>query len=238
VVVAHAHERGVGVYDAEEVRQCAPVSEPQKIICVGLNYAEHIDEGGQEAPDEPLLFSKFATSLIGPGDDIVWNSAYTEKVDYEVELAAVVGEHARRVPADEALGHLAGFTIANDVSARDLQFADDQWTRGKSLDTFCPLGPEIVTLDEFENPHDLALWTEVNGERVQESRTINLIFDVPELVSFCSEAFTLLPGDLLLTGTPPGVGVFSDPQIFLDQGDEVTVAIEGIGELTNGCQHR
>jgi 2-keto-4-pentenoate hydratase/2-oxohepta-3-ene-1,7-dioic acid hydratase in catechol pathway len=148
-----------------------------------------------------------------------------------------VGERARRIDPGEAAEHVAGYTVANDVSARDLQFADDQWVRGKSLDTFCPLGPELVTGDELGDPDDLALWTDLNGERLQESTTANLIFDVDRLVSFCSDAFTLNPGDVILTGTPPGVGAFREPPVYLGDGDEVTVGVEGIGELTNGCAH-
>lgn len=236
-VADHASETGVRTYDVEDVTTNAPVTDPEKIICVGLNYAEHAEEGDQEIPDEPLLFSKYPSSIIGPEEPITWDPSYTNEVDYEVELAVVIGKETRRVSREEALDAVAGVTVSNDVSARDLQFSDDQWVRGKSLDTFCPIGPELVTLDEIDDPHDLRLWTDVNGERVQNSRTSDLIFDIPELVSFASDAFTLTPGDLILTGTPPGVGVFRDPQVLLNDGDTVTVGVNGVGTLRNPCRH-
>lgn len=215
----------------------APVSNPPKVICVGLNYREHVKEGDREPPEQPILFSKFRTSIVGPDGPIEWDPSFTSQVDYEVELAVIIGDEARRVDDDDARNYVAGYTVANDVSARDLQYADDQWVRGKSLDTFCPLGPAIVTADSVGDPHDLDLWTEVNGERLQESNTSNLIFDTDTLVSFCSAAFTLQPGDVILTGTPPGVGVHRDPPRLLDDGDEVVVAVDGIGELRNVCRH-
>ncbi|MES3160792.1 MAG: fumarylacetoacetate hydrolase family protein [Halorubrum sp.] len=237
VVADHGSDAGSWTYDVENVTTNAPIGDPEKIICVGLNYAEHAEEGDQEIPDEPLLFSKYPSSIIGPEEPITWDPSYTNEVDYEVELAAVIGEETRRVSAENALDVVAGLTVSNDVSARDLQFNDDQWVRGKSLDTFCPLGPELVTLDDINDPHDLQLWAEVNGERVQDSTTSDLIRGVPELVSFASDAFTLSPGDLILTGTPPGVGVFRDPQILLGDGDTVTVGVEGIGTVRNPCRH-
>lgn len=220
-----------------DVQLRAPVVNPPKIICVGLNYQEHVEEGGRERPEHPILFSKFQTSIVGPDDPVEWDQSYTSQVDYEVELAVIIGDEARRVDDDEARDYVAGYTVANDVSARDFQSADEQWVRGKSLDTFCPLGPAIVTEDSVRDPHDLDLWTEVNGERLQESNTSNLIFDTDTVVSFCSDAFTLQPGDVILTGTPPGVGVFRDPPRLLTDGDEVVVAVEGIGQLRNVCKH-
>ena len=159
------------------------------------------------------------------------------EVDYEGELAVVIGRRASYVDRAQALDHVAGFTVGNDVSARDLQHGDGQWVRGKSLDSFAPIGPELVTTDEVGDPHDLDVWAEVNGERLQDSSTSNLIFGVDELVSFCSRAFTLRPGDLLFTGTPPGVGVYRDPPVLLEDGDEVTIGVEGVGELTNACEY-
>ncbi|QZP39769.1 fumarylacetoacetate hydrolase family protein [Halobaculum magnesiiphilum] len=227
-----------GLHERQEVEILSPLVEPQKIICVGLNYIEHIEESEEERPENPVLFSKYASALVGPGQAIKWDPELTSEVDYEVELAAVVGKRARRIDRSRARDHIAGYTVANDVSARDLQFADEQWVRGKTLDTFCPLGPAIVTEDELEDPEDLRLWAEVNGERLQDSTTENLIFGIDELVSFCSRAFTLEPGDVILTGTPTGVGVFRDPPVLLDDGDQVTVGIEEIGELTNMCCHQ
>jgi 2-keto-4-pentenoate hydratase/2-oxohepta-3-ene-1,7-dioic acid hydratase in catechol pathway len=237
LLVAHAGDTGVGERDRDAVQLLAPVGSPGKVVCVGLNYVEHVEEGGQERPENPVLFSKFPTAITGPESDVAWDPELTEEVDYEVELALVVGERARRVDPADATDHLAGYTVANDVSARDLQFADDQWVRGKSLDTFCPLGPAIVTPEEIGDPEDCSMWTDLNGERLQDSTTGNLIFGIDELVSFCSDAFTLEPGDVILTGTPPGVGAFRDPPVYLEDGDEVTVGVEGIGELTNYCRY-
>ncbi|MFC5973608.1 fumarylacetoacetate hydrolase family protein [Halomarina salina] len=238
LAVEFAEEAGVAQHDRDSLERHEPVSDPEKIVCVGLNYRDHAEEGDNPIPDEPVLFSKFPTTLVGPGDDVVWDPSYAEQVDYEAELVVVVGREARDVSADEALDHVAGVTVGNDVSARDLQHGDGQWVRGKSLDTFAPTGPDLVTLDDIDDPHDLDIWTEVNGDRVQDSTTANLIFGLDELVSFCSRAFTLKPGDLIFTGTPPGVGVYREPQVLLDDGDSVTVGIEGVGELTNGCRHR
>ncbi|TKX78603.1 FAA hydrolase family protein [Halorubrum sp. SD626R] len=232
LAVEHAAETGAGVYDADAVDRAAPVTNPQKVVCVGLNYRDHAEEGDNPIPDEPVLFSKFPTTVTGPEDTVSWDPDLTQKVDYEAELVAVIGEEARRVDPDEALDHVAGFTVGNDVSARDLQHGDGQWVRGKSLDSFAPIGPEIVTTDEVGDPHDLAISADVNGERLQESSTSNLIFGIDELVSFCSQAFTLTPGDLLFTGTPPGVGVYREPPVLLGDGDTVTVTVDGVGELT------
>jgi 2-keto-4-pentenoate hydratase/2-oxohepta-3-ene-1,7-dioic acid hydratase in catechol pathway len=237
MAVEYAEETGVGVYDVDDIEQTAPVTDPEKIVCVGLNYRDHAEEGDNEIPDTPVLFSKFPTTVTGPGSDISWDPELTEKVDYEAELVVVIGEETRRVDQDEALDHVAGFMVGNDVSARDLQHGDGQWVRGKSLDSFAPTGPELVTKDEVSDPHDLDIWAEVNGERLQESSTSNLIFGIDELVSFCSQAFTLKPGDLLFTGTPPGVGVYREPPVLLENGDEVTIGVEEIGELHNSCRY-
>lgn len=237
LIVEYATQTGAGSYDPRNVERVAPVADPGKVVCVGLNYRDHAEEGDNPIPNEPVLFSKFPTSVIGPGDSITWDPDLTEKVDYEAELVAVIGREARRVDPEEALEYVAGFTVGNDVSARDLQHSDDQWVRGKSLDTFAPIGPDLVTTDEVGDPHDLEIWTEVDGDRLQESTTTNLIFSIDELVAFCSRAFTLEPGDLLFTGTPPGVGVYRDPPMLLEEGDSVTVGIEDIGELTNGCRY-
>ncbi|WP_254538552.1 fumarylacetoacetate hydrolase family protein [Halomarina litorea] len=238
LAVDSALETGVGRYDHDELDRHAPVGAPEKVVCVGLNYADHVEETDEDPPEEPVLFSKFPTSVVGPDDDIAWDPDLTDEVDFEAELVAVVGDRAREVSEDHAMDHVAGYTVGNDVSARDLQFDDGQWVRGKSLDTFAPTGPELVTSDEVADPEGLDIWTDVNGERLQDSSTEHLVFGVAELVAFCSRAFTLSPGDLVFTGTPPGVGAFRDPPIHLDDGDRVTVGVEGIGELTSDCRHR
>lgn len=236
--IEHAETTGAGLLDADAVEPLAPVDDPGKVVCVGLNYRDHAEEGDNPIPDEPVLFAKFPTAITGPSSQIQWDPDFATKVDYEAELVVVIGQEAREVGRDEALDSVAGYTVGNDVSARDLQHGDGQWVRGKSLDTFAPIGPELVTADEIDDPHDLDIWAEVNGERLQDSTTANLIFGVDELVAFCSRAFTLEPGDLLFTGTPPGVGVYRDPPVLLEAGDRVTVGLEGLGELTNTCAYR
>ncbi len=209
-----------------------PIERPGKIICVGLNYHDHAEEQGAELPEEPLLFAKWPTALIGPGDPIVIPPLVT-KCDYEAELGVVIGTRVRGVSKENALDAVRGYLCANDVSARDLQFKDGQWTRAKSVDTFCPVGPRLVPAGEIPDPHDLRIRAIVSGEVLQDSTTANLIFGVDEIVSYASQTMTLEPGDLILTGTPAGVGVFRDPQRLLQPGDEVTIEIERIGALTN-----
>jgi 2-keto-4-pentenoate hydratase/2-oxohepta-3-ene-1,7-dioic acid hydratase in catechol pathway len=213
----------------------APVPNPSKVIAIGLNYMDHCRESGVEPPDRPVIFTKFPTSIIGPGETIRWDPALTQKVDYEAELAVVIGRTARRVPEAEAFEYVAGYTNANDVSARDLQFGDGQWVRGKSLDTFCPLGPYLATCDEVPDPHNLSIRSVLNGQVMQDSNTKELIFKIGELIAFASRAFTLLPGDVIITGTPHGVGVSREPPILLKDGDVITVEVEGLGALTNPC---
>ena len=208
---------------------------PPKIVAIGLNYLDHVRESGGDPPERPLVFTKFTSSVIGDGDEIQLDRSITERADWEVELAVVVGKRMRRVPKEEALDYVFGYTVANDVSARDVQFADGQWVRGKSLDTFCPLGPVIVTADEIPDPQSLALRTRVNGELVQDSSTAEMIFSVAEILSFCSHSFPLDPGDVVLTGTPWGCGEFMEPRRSLQDGDVVEVEVEGIGTLTNAC---
>lgn len=227
--LAERANRPVGFGD---VRLLAPIARPGKILCVGLNYRDHIEEQGLDPPSRPILFAKASTAVIGPGQPIPLHSI-TEQVDYEVELAVVVGRRVRGIAKSEAPSAVAGYTVLNDVSARDLQFGDQQWTRGKSLDGFAPMGPAIVSLDEVGDPGNLNVTTQVNGEPRQASNTSHLIFGVPELIEFCAQAMTLEPGDVIATGTPGGVGVFMDPPTFLDAGDTVTVAVERVGELTN-----
>jgi 2,4-didehydro-3-deoxy-L-rhamnonate hydrolase len=218
------------------VELLAPVPHPPKVIGIGLNYHAHATEEGIEPPTEPLIFAKFPTTVIGPGQDIRWDAALTDQVDYEAELAVVIGRRARRVSESDALSYVLGYTCGNDVSARDLQFGDKQWVRGKSLDTFCPLGPDLITADEIPDPQTLTLRCLVNGEVLQEGSTSDMIFSVAQVIAFASRAFTLQPGDVIMTGTPPGVGVFRDPQRFLRDGDEVAVEIERIGRLVNVCR--
>ena len=208
-----------------------PIERPGKIVCVGLNYRDHAEEQGVELPTEPLLFAKWPTALIGPGDSIVIPPIVT-KPDYEAELGVVIGERVRGVSKENAFEAVRGYLCANDVSARDLQFSDGQWTRGKSPDTFCPVGP-MVPRDEIPDPHALRIRAIVSGEVLQDSTTANLIFGVDEIIAYTSQTTTLEPGDLILTGTPAGVGVFRDPQRLLRPGDEVTIEIEGVGSLTN-----
>lgn len=211
---------------------------PGKIVAIGLNYLDHIRETGLERPKSPLIFSKFSSSVIDDETPIVIDRSLTQRVDWEVELAAIVGRTMSRVSTADALDYVFGYTVANDVSARDLQFSDGQWTRGKSLDTFCPLGPVVVTPDELGDPHALPLRTRVNGETVQDSSTAEMLFDVAELLSFASHSFTLEPGDVVLTGTPWGCGEFMDPPRSLAEGDLVEVEIEGIGVLRNPVVER
>jgi len=208
-----------------------PIERPGKIVCVGLNYRDHAEEQGVELPDAPLLFAKWPNALIGPGEPIVIPPVVTQ-CDYEAELGVVIGARVKDVSQENAFAAVRGYVCANDVSARDLQFADGQWTRGKSPDTFCPVG-SLVPAAEISDPHDLSIQAIVSGEVLQDSSTANLIFGIDEIISYASRTMTLEPGDLILTGTPAGVGVFRDPQRLLRPGDEVTVAIEGVGTLTN-----
>ena len=213
-------------------RLLSPVSRPGKILCVGQNYGDHLAEQGVDPPERPILFSKAPTCVIGPNDPIPLHPI-TSQVDYEAELAIVIGRRATRVTADDALTIVAGFTALNDVSARDLQFGDGQWVRGKSLDGFAPIGPHLVSVDDIGDPESLDIRCRVNGEVRQASNTRHLIFGVRTLIEFCSEAITLEPGDVIATGTPGGVGVFMDPPQFLGEGDVVEVEIERIGTLSN-----
>ena len=208
-----------------------PIPRPGKIVCVGLNYRDHAEEQGVDLPAAPLFFAKYTTALIGPGDPIVIPPVVT-KCDYEAELGVVLGSTVRNVSKENALEAVAGYLVANDVSARDLQFADGQWTRGKSPDTFCPVGP-LVPAAEVPDPHVLAIRAILNGETMQDSSTANLIFGIDEIISYASQTSTLEAGDLILTGTPAGVGVFRDPQRLLQPGDEITIEIDGVGSLTN-----
>jgi acylpyruvate hydrolase len=212
----------------------APVTDPQKIVCLGLNYRDHAAETGQEIPTAPMWFAKFANSLIGSGGEIVLPTAHAEYVDYEAELALVIGRRAKNVSAEDALSCIAGAMPFNDVSARDLQLQNPLWTSGKAIDTFAPCGPALVTLDEIEELGALGLRTRINGEVVQGGGTANLIFGPAEVVAWLSRTMTLLPGDIIATGTPAGVGAAQGR--FLRDGDTVEVEIDGLGTLVNGVR--
>ena len=224
--------------DVDPQRRIAPVPRPGKIVAVGLNYRDHVEEQGGKVkvPESPVLFAQFPTAVVGDGATVEWDPQLTEAVDLEAELGVVIGHTARRVGEREALEHVLGYTCVNDVTARDLQYGDRQFVRGKSLDTFCPMGPALVTTDEIPDPGALAVRSWRNDEPMQDSNTSNLIFSVPFLVAFCSQAFTLEPGDVICTGTPSGVGWFREPRVLMREGDVMSVEVEGIGRLTNPCR--
>src|SRR5271165_5408336 len=213
------------------VRLLAPVPDPEKIICLGLNYRDHAEESGQEIPTAPLWFGKFANSLIGSGQDIVLPAAHPDYVDYEAELAVVIGRAAHRVEEADALSYVAGAMPFNDVSARDLQLQNQLWTSGKAVDTFAPCGPALVTLDEIADLQDLELCTRINGEVVQQGHTREQIFGVAETLAWLSRTITLRPGDIIATGTPAGVGASKGR--FLRSGDVVEVEVDGLGAVSN-----
>lgn len=222
-------------FPISECRLLAPLR-PGKILCVGRNYAAHAQETGSEVPEKPLIFAKFGSSVIGHGATIIWREAITSQVDWEGELAVVIGKRAKDITADEAASHIFGYTVANDVSARDLQDSESQWARAKGMDTFCPLGPHVITRNEIPDPQALSIKTTVNDEVMQDGNTRDMVYSVYELVAYCSQTFTLDPGDVLLTGTPAGVGKGMKPPRYLKDGDVVTVTIEGIGTLSNPCK--
>ena len=211
----------------------APIDDPGKVVAIGLNYVDHATEVTMDLPAEPLVFAKFPSSIVGPGAEIRWSRSVTDAVDVEAELAVIIGRPARNVSVEAALDHVFGYSCLNDVSARDLQFGDGQWVRGKSLDTFCPIGPWIVTADEIPDPQALAIRCRVGNETLQDGSTGDMIFGVAELVSRLSRAFTLEPGDVIATGTPPGIGWAREPKRLLRDGEMVAVEIEGIGVLEN-----
>jgi 2-keto-4-pentenoate hydratase/2-oxohepta-3-ene-1,7-dioic acid hydratase in catechol pathway len=215
-----------------KARLRAPIARPGKITCVGLNYVDHAREQGIEPPQSPIFFLKSVNTICGPGDPIVLPPNSTQ-VDYEAEFAVVIGKGGHNIPEDRAMGHVAGYMILNDVSARDMQFGDKQWYRGKSCDTFAPCGPWITTADEIADLDNLQIRLTLNGESMQDSNTSNLIFKVPYLISYLSQSLTWEAGDIISTGTPPGVGVFRKPPVFLKAGDTVSVTVEGLGTLTN-----
>ncbi|MHB0868783.1 MAG: fumarylacetoacetate hydrolase family protein [Chloroflexota bacterium] len=215
-----------------EVTLLAPVPRPGKLLCIGLNYRDHATEVDMSLPERPVLFSKFPSCVIGPGASIMLPDI-SDEVDYEAELVVVIGKEARGVSEEDAMEYVAGYTLMNDVSARDVQFGDGQWVRGKSFDSFAPMGPALVTRDEVADPHNLPIFLRLNGETMQSSSTGNLLFNIPQLISFLSQAITLEPGDVIATGTPPGVGMSRKPPVYLKDGDQVVVEVEGIGVLEN-----
>jgi len=220
------------VYAVEDAVLQAPIPRPGKLLCIGLNYRDHAAESGMEIPKSPVCFSKFSTSIVGP-DQAVRLPKGSEKSDYEAELAFVIGRLAKNVSKEKAMSHVFGYTCVNDVSERGYQFADSQWQRGKSCDTFAPMGPHIVTADEIANPGKLSIKLRLNGETMQDSSTDQLIFSIPELIEFLSHSITLEPGDVIATGTPPGVGFARKPPIYLKPGDRMEVDVEGVGVLSN-----
>lgn len=219
---------------AASVRLVAPIPSPEKVICVGVNYADHARESGMEPPPEPVIFSKFASAVQTDGDSIVL-PRQSSQVDYEAELVAVIGVGGRSIAADEARAHVAGYCCGNDVSARDWQLHKPagQWLLGKTFDTFAPFGPALVTADEIQDPGNLRIQSRVNGSSMQDSNTNQLIFGIEELIAYVSGVCTLKPGDVIFTGTPPGVGMARKPPVFLKPGDTVEIEIENLGVLRN-----
>lgn len=214
----------------QSLRLAAPIPRPGKIICVGLNYRDHAKETGKPIPEEPVLFAKFANSVVPHGAGVAI-PALTREVDWEAELGVVIRRPTRNVSASEALEHVAGYTCMNDLSARDLQRRGGQWTRGKAIDGFLPMGPHLVTTDEVADPQDLRITCSLNGSVVQDSSTAEMVFGVAELVSIISQTITLEPGDCIATGTPPGIGMAMKPPRFLRPGDDIVVEIGGVGRL-------
>jgi 2-keto-4-pentenoate hydratase/2-oxohepta-3-ene-1,7-dioic acid hydratase in catechol pathway len=219
-------------FELDRVRMHAPLINPPRVFAIGLNYRDHAKESGMEIPKTPVVFFKLPTAIIGTGEAIVLPKNSTQP-DYEAEFAFVIGKGGYRIPASAWREHVYGYTIVNDVSARDVQFATSQWSMSKSFPTFCPLGPAIVTADEIADPHQLAISLAIDGEVMQNSNTRELVFKIPELIEYLSSITPLLPGDIVSTGTPPGVGLGRKPQRWLKPGETVTVTIEGLGSLTN-----
>jgi 2-keto-4-pentenoate hydratase/2-oxohepta-3-ene-1,7-dioic acid hydratase in catechol pathway len=219
-------------YPVADVRLQAPLANPPRIFAIGLNYRDHATESGMELPTTPVVFFKLASAIVGPGDPIVLPVNSTQP-DYEAEFAFVIGRGGFRLSADEAMQHVYGYTIVNDVSARDVQFSSTQWSMSKCFPTFCPLGPAITTADEIADPHALQIQLSIDGERLQNSNTRELVFKIPALIEYLSSITPLMAGDIVSTGTPPGVGLGRNPKRWLRPGETVTVTVEGLGSLTN-----
>ena len=221
---------------ADSMRLGPPLQRPSKIVCVGLNYAKHAAESGMAIPEEPVLFFKASSAICGPFDEVIIPKG-GDKTDWEVELAVVIGKEASYVNESHAMKHVAGYVLHNDISERGFQLErSGQWVKGKSCDTFAPLGPFIATADEIDNPNNLELWLELNGKRVQHSSTSDFIFNIAEVISYISQFMTLLPGDVISTGTPSGVGLGFDPPVYLKPGDHMRLGIEGLGESEQVCK--
>lgn len=221
-------------FDIDKVSIVAPLFSPRKIVGVGMNYTDHCEGAGLPLPKEPLLFSKFASSVTGPYAELSWPQDVTQQVDYEVELGVVIGRRGRNIKEEDALDYVCGYTVVNDMTARDLQFSGDrQWDRSKSLDTFCPWGPFIVTCEDIDDPHDLELRTVINGDEMQKSNTSNMVFNINQIIAYASRGTTLMPGDLIATGTPFGIGYLRKPPVFLKHGDVVECSVEKVGKITN-----
>lgn len=239
LVQRYAELKDTLIFDSANARSfdlkdlATPLANPSKIIAIGLNYVDHASETKLELPKTPLVFTKFPSSLTGATDPIKLPTELTQQVDYEVELGVVMGKTAKNISKTNALDYVFGYTVMNDISARDLQFSDGQWVRGKSLDTFGPTGPVIVTVDEVPDPQMLTLGCSINGKTLQEASTKDMIFSVADLIGQLSHSFTLEPGDIIASGTPSGVGFTREPTIFLQPGDTLRTWIEGIGELVN-----
>ena len=228
----HVFSRGDAI-DLRTIRLGPPIPNPDKILCLGLNYADHAAEASMELPSAPVIFPKFRNSLIGPSDDIVVPRVATAKLDYEVELAVVIGRRAREVAESDALSVVAGYSVFDDVSARDLQLQTSQWAPGKAIDTFAPMGPGIVPASEVADPQDLMMTTRVNGDVVQHESTKRMIFSVAQTIAFLSSFMTLEPGDIIATGTPAGVGAMRKPPLWLKPNDVIEMEIEKVGILRN-----
>jgi 2-keto-4-pentenoate hydratase/2-oxohepta-3-ene-1,7-dioic acid hydratase in catechol pathway len=225
-------QSSTGSLPLDSITLLAPVPRPPKLICVGLNYRDHAIETKMEIPKIPTIFSKFSSAVIGPGAPIVLPKNSTQP-DYEAEFAFVIGRGGRHIPAEQWRDHVFGYTLMNDVSARDFQMATSQWMMGKTFDTFAPMGPHLVSADEIADPHALDIGLRINGETLQQSNTRQLIFKIPELIAYLSSVFTLEPGDVVSTGTPAGVGYARNPPRFLQPGDDVVISVDQIGELRN-----
>ena len=237
--VAAAIAKGTVSHDPATATLLAPVPDPGKVVCLGLNYRDHAEESGMAIPEEPVLFSKFPSAVVGPGATIELPPVSTQ-VDYEAELVWVIGKSGRDIPRDRAMDYIAGYTVGHDVSARDWQLnkPGKQWMAGKTFDTFAPIGPAVVTADEVPDPHNLGIRLRLNGATMQDSNTNQLIFRADEVISYLSQIFTLEPGDLIFTGTPPGVGMARKPPVWLKEGDVVEVEIDGLGVLKNPVGRR
>ncbi|KAM3926238.1 oxaloacetate tautomerase fahd2, mitochondrial-like [Leptodactylus fuscus] len=233
-IAKRALDSGQHILSRSQLSVLAPITNPEKVICIGMNYVDHCLEQNVPVPKEPIIFSKFPSSIVGPYDSIVLPSE-SQQVDWEVELAFVIGKKGKNIKEQDAMEHVAGFTVAHDVSARDWQMSKNgkQWLLGKTFDTFCPMGPALVTKDAISDPHNLGIRCRVNGNLVQDSNTNQMVFKTEALIAWVSKFVTLNPGDVFLTGTPPGVGVFRKPPVFLKAGDVVECEIDELGVISN-----